>query len=102
MEVQKRKYIRRVLFMKNNEINDFGFSIVSEDELKAYEKELEEQLTTNINLVKNKLEGLRDLYSPLLENLKRDPDKQYIYWPNRTEKIDKFIEKIEVYIKENS
>lgn len=88
--------------MKNDEINDFGFSIVSEDELKVYEKQLEEQLTTNINLVKTKLEGLKDLYAPLLENLKRDPDKQYIYWPNRTEKIDKFIEKIDFYIKENS
>lgn len=88
--------------MKNDEINDFGFSIVSEDELKVYEKQLEEQLTTNINLVKTKLEGLKDLYAPLLENLKRDPDKQYIYWPNRTEKIDKFIEKIDLYIKENS
>lgn len=88
--------------MKNDDINDFGFSIVSEDELKAYEKQLEEQLTTNINLVKNKLEGLRDLYAPLLENLKRDPDKQYIYWPNRTEKIDKFVEKIESYIEKNS
>jgi len=28
------------------------------------------------------------------------PDKEYIYWPDRVEKIKKFKQKIETYIKQ--
>ena len=43
---------------------------------------------------KAKLEGKVDkLYNaitPLLANLKKNPEKEYIYWPNRTIKIEQF------------
>ena len=35
---------------------------------------------------------------PLLEHLKQDPMKNYIFWPRRTEKIDEFMKKIEEYL----
>ena len=44
--------------------------------------------------VTNKLKQLEDLILPLLFNLQKNPDKEYIHWPNRTAIIDKQIEKI--------
>ena len=74
--------------MRKNEVNidynnDFGFSLVSGDELKEGE---------------NKLEKVRALIMPLLNNLLINPEKDYIYWPNRTEKIEQFIDKLDSVI----
>ena len=74
--------------MSKNEVNidyddDFGFSLVSRDELKEGE---------------NKLEKVRALIMPLLKNLRANPEKDYIYWPNRTEKIEQFIDKLDSVI----
>jgi|TARA_B110000908_G_C10257803_1_gene456830 hypothetical protein len=44
--------------------------------------------------VATKLRDLEDLIMPLLTNLKKNPEKDYIHWPNRTAIIDKQIEKI--------
>jgi hypothetical protein len=91
-----------------NEDFDFGFSIVSEDELKLMEKTLEfelnrkkeelQQTTQAVQDTKSRLEGMRDMVMPLLNNLLANPDKEYIYWPNRTEKIKAFIKKINAYV----
>ena len=43
---------------------------------------------------KAKLKEVEGLILPLLLNLKKNPDKAYINWPNRTPIIDKQIEKI--------
>lgn len=62
---------------------DFGFSAVSEHEM-----------------ADTKLEKMFNLILPLLNNLKANPEKAYIHWPNRVEKIDEFIvelNKIRVY-----
>ena len=48
--------------------------------------------------MRDKLLGLKALYQPLLENLKRDPDKAIIHWPNRVDKIKSFESKIDDYI----
>jgi hypothetical protein len=66
---------------------DFGFSCVSSDELTAgavdqYQRS-EEKFNTLYNMV-----------MPLLKNLKKDPDRDYILWPDRITKIDQFIKKI--------
>ena len=45
-----------------------------------------------------KLETLRDMIMPLLNNLAKDPDKEYILWPNRAEKIAAFIEKVNTFV----
>lgn len=80
---------------------DFGFSVVSEEELKTMEKQLQtelQQTTQVISQTQNKLEGIRNMIMPLLNNLMANPDKEYIYWPNRTEKIKSFISKLDKYI----
>ena len=69
---------------------DFGFSLVSEEELKKHE----EHLTVQTQIISNKLELIQSMIMPLLNNLKQDPEKEYIYWPNRQEKIEEFILKV--------
>jgi len=44
--------------------------------------------------VAQKLRDVEDMILPLLINLKKNPEKEYIHWPNRTAIIDKQIEKI--------
>ena len=41
-----------------------------------------------------KLAQVEDLILPLLYNLQKNPEKDYIHWPNRTAIIDKQVEKI--------
>lgn len=43
---------------------------------------------------KGKLKQLEEMIMPLLVNLMKNPEKEYIYWPNRTEKIQDQIDKI--------
>jgi hypothetical protein len=85
--------------------DDFGFSLVSEQELKKHEemlkKKVEEQskvvVKTHQDLT-DKLHGLRDMVMPLLNNLSKDPDKTYILWPDRAEKMQAFIKKVNEYV----
>jgi hypothetical protein len=44
--------------------------------------------------VKSKLSQLEQLIMPLLVNLMKNPDKEYIYWPNRKEKLQEHIDKV--------
>ena len=44
--------------------------------------------------VKGRLNELEKLIMPLLVNLMKNPDKEYIYWPNRKEKIQEQIDKV--------
>ena len=44
--------------------------------------------------VATKLRDVEDLILPLLLNLKKNPEKDMIHWPNRTAIIDKQIERI--------
>jgi len=44
--------------------------------------------------VAGKLRDVEDLIMPLLLNLKKNPEKDIIKWPNRTAIIDRQIEKI--------
>ena len=81
--------------------NDFGFSAVSEDELKSMERQLqhqvlqkEEELSLTSKEYKDKLEALYKLIMPLLVNLQKDDSKEYIFWPDRTKKMTAFIAKV--------
>ena len=91
--------------MKLDETNDFGFSLVSETELKAHEQLLQKKIEEQSKVVqkteiemKDKLHGLRDMIMPLLNNLAKDPEKTYILWPERSSKIKLFIDKINKYV----
>lgn len=44
--------------------------------------------------VGGKLKDLEELIMPLLVNLMKNPEKEYIYWPNRTDKIKEQIDKV--------
>jgi len=44
--------------------------------------------------VATKLRDVEDLVLPLLYNLQKNPEKEYIHWPNRTAIIETQIEKI--------
>jgi hypothetical protein len=41
-----------------------------------------------------KLKALEELMVPLLVNLMKNPEKEYIYWPNRKDKIQEQIDKV--------
>lgn len=43
---------------------------------------------------KSKLIELEKIIVPLLVNLMKNPDKEYIYWPNRKDKIQEQVDKI--------
>ena len=74
--------------------NDWDFGFTSEDELKQ-----EEVQKANVN--REKLNGLRDMVMPLLNNLKKNPDMDIIKWEGkaRVAQIDSFIKKMDAYIK---
>lgn len=84
---------------------DFGFSLVSEEELKAHEEALKKKVEEQSRVVvqtatelTDKLHGLRAMVMPLLNNLAKDPDKSYVFWPDRADKIKAFIKKIDDYV----
>jgi len=71
---------------------DFGFTAVDETELKAVQQtqalaqDAEQAALGN----QEKLDKLYNAIQPLLSNLKKNPEKEYILWPNRIEKVDQF------------
>lgn len=74
------------------EIFDFGFTAVNEDELEAV-REISSQVETHADQVDELRDKVSDLYNaivPLLSNLKKNPEKDYIHWPNRLEKVEEF------------
>lgn len=44
--------------------------------------------------VRGKLQQVEGMILPLLYNLQKNPDKEYIHWPNRKDIIQKQIDKI--------
>jgi hypothetical protein len=80
---------------------DFGFTAVDENELEAVQKLSTEASTVAASAEQNeeKLNSLYNAILPLLSNLKANPEKDYIYWPNRTEKVEAFEDLISGIIK---
>lgn len=79
-----------------DDIFDFGFTAVDEDELQAVQQTAAlandaEQLALT---TQERLDRLYNSIMPLLTNLKKNPEKEYILWPNRTEKIEAFEAKL--------
>ena len=61
------------------------------DELAAIDTKIIEKTTTATDVI-NKLDNF---VRPLLENLAKDSDKDYIYWPNRVEIINKKLQELD-------
>lgn len=72
----------------SDDIFDFGFTAVTEDELDAV-TDLQKRADTALNY-QTRLENLYNAVIPLLNNLKKNPEKEYILWPNRLEKVEQF------------
>lgn len=71
---------------------DFGFTAVDEDELEAVQAVAQQAEVSQsaANELERKIDNLYNAIIPLLMNLKKNPEKEYIYWPNRTSKIEQF------------
>ena len=78
------------------EFFDFGFTAVDEDELSAVQeaKTTITQVSTTAETTQERLDRLYNAVIPLLTNLKANPEKEYILWPNRTAKIEEFEAKL--------
>jgi len=81
---------------------DFGFTAISEDELEVVQK-AQTDLTDLNHTAEDAQDRLNNLYNailPLLSNLKANPEKDYIYWPNRTGKVEEFEDMITKIVKD--
>ena len=81
---------------------DFGFTAMTEEELKATEKSLQQQVQAKdaeleavSRTYEEKLNTLYKMVMPLLKNLAKDPEREYIYWPDRHKKMTDFIVKVD-------
>ena len=84
-------------------IYDFGFSFANEEDLDAYQRAQDAQnelkgVSEEAAVYKKRLDNLYNAFAPLLNNLKRDPQRDYILWPDRLNKIEAFEDMLqEIY-----
>lgn len=71
--------------------DDFGFSFGSEDEIAA---EALAPVSDELTDLKNRLQAVRKIYLPLLQNLAKNSDQPIIKWPNRGPMLKKQIDKL--------
>lgn len=85
-----------------SDIFDFGFTAVTEDELASVEisKKIADESVATAEQLEDKLNKLYNAILPLLSNLKANPEKDYIYWPNRVAKVEAFEDHISNIIKD--
>jgi len=74
------------------EIFDFGFTAVTQEELDFVQQTVTKLESTSAEAehIEQKLNKLYSAVQPLLNNLKANPEKDYIYWPNRQIKVEEF------------
>lgn len=75
-----------------DELFDFGFTIVDADELEVVQEAQKtvEAVSTTADSTTERLDKLFNAIQPLLNNLKQNPEKDYILWPQRLDKIEAF------------
>ena len=83
----------------DNELFDFGFTLVDESELESAQRL--ESVESSVDEYQARLDQLYNAIQPLLANLKMSPDKEYILWPDRVKKIKKFETHIQNIYKGN-
>tara|TARA_B100002019_G_scaffold293224_1_gene319470 strand:+ start:1270 stop:1542 length:273 start_codon:yes stop_codon:yes gene_type:complete len=82
--------------MSDDDFFDFGFTAVDETELKAVQEATKqaESVQSTATVTQEKLDRLYNAIVPLLNNLKKNPEKEYILWPNRVDKVEQFESKL--------
>jgi len=70
-----------------SDVFDFGFTAVDEEELESYK-----QVSSVASSTQDKVDKLYNAIVPLLNNLKANPEKDYILWPDRLKKVEQFEE----------
>ncbi|NBT49248.1 MAG: hypothetical protein EBT07_15800 [Actinobacteria bacterium] len=84
--------IDRVL---NMELGELNASLQAQGQnLNAVLDEVEERTTAMREECKTKMGEVERMILPLLTNLMKNPQKEYIHWPNRAEKLQVQIDKI--------
>jgi len=78
--------------MELDTLNDFGFTAIDETELSTYKSAISqiEEKGEDIEKLEEKLNKLYGAIQPLLNNLKANPSKEYILWPDRLERVEQF------------
>ena len=76
----------------SDDLFDFGFTAVDEDELEAVQKVTQKAaaVESTATSTQEKLDKLYNAVVPLLNNLKKNPEKEYILWPDRLTKVEAF------------
>ena len=76
----------------SDDLFDFGFTVVNEEELEAVQKVTQKDaaVESTATSTQEKLDKLYNAIVPLLNNLKKNPEKEYILWPNRLTKVEAF------------
>ncbi len=74
--------------MQQDEDFDFGFTAVHEEDLETVQTLVAQ--AEDSKTVQEKLDKMYKAILPLLTNLKQNPEKDYIFWPNRLEKVNAF------------
>jgi hypothetical protein len=91
--------------LAKDEINlqdfDFGFTAVDETELEAVTVASQQvaAASTDTKEMQNKMDSMYNAMIPLLNNLQKNPEKEYIYWPDRHNKVEQFRDKLTILYK---
>ena len=75
-----------------SDIFDFGFTAVDEDELDVVQDTIKAAGDAEVEAkeIETRLNSLYNAIVPLLNNLKKNPEKEYILWPDRLKKVEEF------------
>ena len=80
--------------MSKKNVFDFDFGIDFADDHSVNLVKAQHEAKTN----QDKAQEIYNMIIPLLNNLKRNPDKPNIVWPDREKKIDEFIKKLDAVL----
>lgn len=72
-------------------VDDFGFSFGNEDDIVA---DAIAPAADEISDLKKRLEAIRKIYMPLLQNLSKNSDQPIIKWPDRGPILQKQMTKL--------
>jgi len=85
----------------SEDIFDFGFTAVTLDELEVIQETTAqlESATGEAQAVHERLDKVYNAIQTLLGNLKKDPSREYLYWPDRVTKVEAFSDYLDALYK---